>query len=217
MLKAKAYLILGVGTDIGKTFFLEEICKNLRQKKTALEAIKPIMSGFGDDDKNSDSAKIITALGKKLSKENLDEITPWRFEQPISPHFAGKINFSEVKKFCSKKIAQAKKTKQLLFIEGAGGVMTPINDKKTFLDLAAELEIPILLLTANYLGAISHTLCAVAALKSRKISIENIIFNEGLPTSRKSSLVNDSEVMQTIENFTKIKTISLRKFCQKAS
>jgi len=211
MLKAGSYLIVGVGTDIGKTFFLEEICKELSRKKIAVEAIKPIMSGFHDDDKNSDAAKILTALGKEISKKNLDEITPWRFEKATSPHFAGKINFSLVKKFCVKKIAEAKKNKQFLFVEAAGGIMTPINDKKTFLDLAAELKIPVLLLTANYLGAISHTLSAVEAMKSRKIKVEKIVFNNELPTVSKGSLANDLQVIKTIQQFSKIKTVFLKK------
>lgn len=197
MPKNKAYLVCGIGTDVGKTFLVENLCRVLPNAM----AIKPVVSGFRDDDKNSDLAKILAALGQKISKKNLDLISPWRFEKAVSPHLAGKINFSAVKKFCLEKISEAKKQNQFLFIEAAGGVMTPITNQKTFLDLAAELKIPLLLVSANYLGAISHTLCAIEALKNRKILVEKIIVNADSPPFQ-----------TTLKNFTKVEVISLEKF-----
>ncbi|MES2961881.1 MAG: dethiobiotin synthase [Pseudomonadota bacterium] len=202
MLKEKIYLIVGIGTDIGKTFLVENLCKALPDAM----AIKPIVSGFKDDDENSDSARILAA-----TRQILNSISPWRFIEAVSPHFAARnsgteINFSEVKNFCQEKISLAKTNNQFLFIEAAGGVMTPINNEKTFLDLAAELKIPTLLVSANYLGSISHTLCAVEALKSRNVSIEKIIINEDLPTQLPPSLSPN----QTIESFSKIAVISLK-------
>lgn len=211
----ESYLILGTGTDIGKTFLVENICHIL---PTKYSAIKPISSGSKDDDENSDSARILKSLGMESSLENLAKISPWRFEQPISPHLAAQltnteIDFLEVKNFCLEKITQAKNENKSLLIEAAGGVMTPINNNKTFLDLAQELQIPVLLITANYLGAISHTLCAIEALKSRKVIIEKIIVNEGLPISVQSSF----PLAPSLEKFSGISTISLDRFLQKLS
>jgi dethiobiotin synthetase len=218
MLKEKIYFIVGIGTDIGKTFLVENLCRNF----PSAMAIKPIISGFKDDDENSDSAKILSVINNsQISLKSpferlrmtskLDDVSPWRFEEAVSPHFAAKnsgteINFSDVKNFCQEKISLAKTNNQFLFIEAAGGVMTPINDEKTFLDLAAELKIPTLLVSANYLGSISHTLCAVTALKSRNVAIEKIIINEDLPTRLPPSLSPN----QTIEDFSKIEVISLK-------
>jgi len=198
-----SYLILGIGTDIGKTFLVEKLC----QKYSAASAIKPIASGCSDDDKNSDTAKILTALGEKITKKNLDEISPWRFTKPVSPHFAGKINFSEVVKFCRKKIAIAKKENKFLFIEAAGGVMTPINSEKTFLDLAVSLKIPVILVSANYLGAISHTLSAVAALKAKKVALKKIIINENFPSRTKTK-----DLISTTQNFCGVQCVPLKQF-----
>ncbi len=212
MLLQKIYFVAGVGTDIGKTFLVENLCRNLSD----VTAIKPISSGFCGDDKNSDCAKILTALGLEISQESLDKISPWRFEEGASPHFAAqnsgvKIDFRAVKDFCVRKISTAKNRDQFLFIEAAGGIMTPINGDKTFLDLAAELKIPTLLLTANYLGAISHTLSAVEALRSRNIAIEKIIVNEALPTIQNKS----QSIIATIKNFCMIETVSLQEFFEK--
>lgn len=207
MLPKNSYLILGIGTDIGKTFLMENLCLNFPEAI----AIKPIASGCSDADKNSDPAKILKALGLKNTKANLDSIAPWRFKKAVSPHLAGKINFAEVKKFCRQKISQAKKQNQFLFIESAGGVMTPISDKKTFLDLAAELKIPVLLVSSNYLGSISHTLCAIEVLRAKKVAIEKIILNFPLGENF-SSQTKTKDLIKTLENFSRIKTVTLNNF-----
>jgi len=217
VLKEKIYFISAIGTDIGKTYLVKNICQILRQKEISVSAIKPVISGFLRHDKNSDSAKILTALGLEISQKNLDSISPWRFEKAVSPHFAGEVNFSEVRDFCLKKIAEAKSQNQFLFIEAAGGVMTPLNNEKTFLDLAAELQIPTLLLSANYLGSISHTLCALEVLKSKKVLVEKIILNENLQKQESSSLSDISEVGKTIQNFSGIDTVLLEEFLEKLS
>ncbi len=212
-IKNKIYFVAAVGTDIGKTFFVEKICQLLRKNNCAVSVIKPIASGFIQDDENSDTARVLTALDLEISKKNLDSVSPWRFSQPVSPHFAAKnsnekIDFLALRNFCLEKISIPKNADQFLFIEGAGGVMTPINEDKTFLDLLEEVQIPTLFLTANYLGSISHTLCAIEALKLRKIPVEKIIINEGAPSNDKSL----PPIIETIQNFSAIDTVSLKDF-----
>ena len=188
------YLILGTGTDIGKSFLVENLCR-IWPNTTA---IKPVCTGFRDDDKNSDPARILTALNQEISKKNLDKISPWRFEEACSPHFVKeKISFLEVVKFCEQKISENKN--KTLLIEAAGGVMTPINNQKTFLDLAEKLKIPVFLVCGNYLGAISHTLSAV----------EKIIINE-LDKSKFS-------ITKTIEAFSKSKSTTMHEFLRESS
>lgn len=209
MLKEKIYLIVAIGTDIGKTFLVENLCKSLKNSS----AIKPIASGFSDDDQDSDSVKILKSLGLDNALASINSITPWRFKDAISPHFAAEkvaqdINFLQVKEFCLQKINQAKKDNTFLFIEAAGGVMTPINKHKTFLDLAVELNIPTLLVSANYLGSISHTLCAYNALSSKAVTVENIIINQDLPLLEKSAL----PIEATIQDFSGVTTLSLQEF-----
>lgn len=210
-----SHLVLATGTDIGKTFLIENICRNFLQKNLPVSAIKPISSGFKDDCSDSDSAKILASLGQKFSVENLDEISPWRFEQAISPHLAAeisgkKIDFFAVKKFCLTKINQAKQLGSCLLIEGAGGVMTPISNDKNFCDLAEELRISTLLVTSNYLGSISHTLCAVAALRAKKIHVEAIVVNEF--SAEKKSSITPEQLISTLQGFTNFPVIAMSNF-----
>lgn len=213
-LKNKIYFIVGTGTDVGKTFFVEKICTKLQKEKMLFNAIKPIISGFCDDDLQSDSAKILRILRKNITKKNLDEISPWRFKAAISPNLAARqeskeIDFLQVVNFCKEKISEAEKLNQFLFIEAAGGVMTPITDDKTFLDLIVELQLSVLLVSANYLGSISHSLCAVEALKNKGILPEMILVNDYPKCSDATNIFQISEI---IENISKIKTLSLDVF-----
>ena len=173
MLKDKSYIVLGVGTDIGKTFLVENLCQN----NSKYYAIKPVITGFNNDGK-SDSEKILNALKIKINSSSLDKISPYRFKKPISPNFLGNICENEIIKFCINNIENCQKNQKILLIESAGGVMTPINNNFTFLDLAKSLNLPILLVTSNYLGAISHTLCCLEAIKNKNLKISKIIVNE---------------------------------------
>ncbi len=213
ILKNKIYFIAGIGTDIGKTFLVEKICSKLQEEVIAFNAVKPIISGFRDDDLQSDSAKILRILKKDFTKKNFDEISPWRFKAAISPNLAAhqenkEIDFAQVVNFCQEKISEAIKLDQFLFIEAAGGVMTPITNDKTFLNLISKLQVEVLLVSANYLGSISHSLCAVEALKSKGILPEIILVNE----YPEFSDTNISQLVATIENLSKIKTMSFDVF-----
>jgi len=208
-LLAKTYLICAIGTDIGKTYLVENLLKKIPNSF----AIKPIISGFKDDDLGNDSAKILQAMNLTINSQNYNLISPWRYKEPVSPHFAGeienkKIDFDELVKFCRKNIESCQSQKRHLFIETAGGIMSPINYEKTFLDLAIALNIPILLVSANYLGAISHTLTTFEVLKNNNLIVEKIIINNEVPTFKKQQF----NIEKTIENFTKTTTLSLNNF-----
>lgn len=223
--KASQYLVLATGTDIGKTFFVTKTCRELLGKDVVIEAIKPVASGFRDGDMESDSVKILQALGREINEKTIAEITPWRFAVSLAPSLAARyeavdrdntmivpatttqeLDFLALKNFCLEKINSARTQNKFLLIEGAGGVMTPLNSRQTFLDLAASLKIPILLIGGNYLGSISHVLCAVEALKSRDCMIEKIIIND---FGNKNPDVKIADTIAEIRNFCEIEVLSL--------
>lgn len=197
------FFITATGTDIGKTFFVENFCRQLIKEGKKIKVIKPVISGFDDADENGDLHKILRALNKIPSQENFNEISLYRFKEPLSPNIAAakenqKIDFEKIVQFCQEKIDDAQKNNHHLLIEGAGGVMTPISDDKTFADLISVLKIPAILIAGNYLGTISHTLTAVKALQSYNIEIAKIILN-----CRKDDKISAQDNLRTLNNFTK--------------
>lgn len=158
------YFISGIGTNIGKTVVSAILTE-------ALEADywKPIQAG---DLENSDTNKV-----KKLvsNKKSVFHKEAYCLTQAMSPHAAAKadgieINLNEI---------LLPTTTNNLIIEGAGGLMVPINDNDLIIDLIKKLDAEVILVSQNYLGSINHTLLSIESLKARNIKIKGIIFNGG--------------------------------------
>lgn len=171
-----AYFVTATGTDIGKTFVTCSVIAALRAKGRAVDAFKPVLSGFTGFE-GSDAALLLAALGRPASE--LDRISPWRFRAPLAPPSAARAEGARLEPAalagaCRERMAG----ESLLLIEGAGGVMSPIAEGATNLDLIADLRLPVLLVTGSYLGAVSHTLTAVAALRGRGVQIAAVVVSE---------------------------------------
>ena len=176
-----SYFVTATGTDIGKTYITANIIRAARQVGLDFSAIKPVLSGYEDANAAaSDSARLLAAMGKKVTLRNIAAITPWRFAAPLSPDIAAAregrtIDFATLTSFCEAAIEAAP---DVLLIEGVGGVAVPLDDTHLVVDLIAALRIPALLVTGTYLGTLSHTITAVEALVVRGIPIAGIVLNE---------------------------------------
>ncbi len=174
------YFVTGSGTDIGKTFVTAGIVRAVRQSGRVVHALKPVMSGYAPANAAaSDAGILLAALGQQVNEAKVAAISPWRYAAPISPDMAAAregqaIEFDELLGFCR----AASAGEGLVLIEGAGGVMAPLDDTHTMRDWAAALRLPALLVAGTYLGAISHTLSAAAALREAGVKIAMIVLSE---------------------------------------
>jgi dethiobiotin synthetase len=127
---------------------------------------------------------------------------------PMSPHASAKkagININ------TDELIVPKTNNSILIIEGAGGLMVPINDETLFIDLIPQFNAEVILISRNYLGSINHTLLSVEALIKRKIHVSGIIFNGEENVETESIILKKSELpllgrVAEIENISK-KTI----------
>jgi dethiobiotin synthetase len=176
-----AIFITGTGTEVGKTFVAASLIRHLRGMGRSVEAIKPVVSGFDPDRaKASDPGILLQALGFPVSLPNIERISPWRFRAAMSPDAAARqegqrIDVEKVIAFCQSAIDQRQ---EILFIEGAGGVMVPLDEQRTILDVMMALQLPLILVAGSYLGTISHTLTALDALFRRDLSVLAVIVSE---------------------------------------
>jgi dethiobiotin synthetase len=154
--------ITGIGTDIGKT-----VVAAILTEKLQADYWKPIQSG---DLGNSDTMKV-----KNLVSNSKSEFHPetYRLTQPFSPHKSADLDGTRIE---MQKIITPLTDNQLI-IEGAGGLMVPLNEKDLVIDLIKHLEAEVLLVSKNYLGSINHTLLSLEVLKARDIPLKGIIFN----------------------------------------
>jgi dethiobiotin synthetase len=176
-----AYFVTSTGTDVGKTFVTAGLIRYLRTSNQAVGALKPVVSGYDSSVvETSDPAVLLGALGRPVSAQEITAIAPWRFRAPLSPDLAAArenrgIVFDELVAFTRAAVAR---NNGILFIEGVGGIMVPIDAQRTVLDWMAALGIPLLLVVGGYLGTISHTLTALDVLTQRRLSLAAIVVSE---------------------------------------
>lgn len=161
----KRLFVTGIGTEIGKT-----VCSAVLTKYFNADYWKPVQSGDLDF---SDSQKIKEWVGENTVCHS----ETYRFQLAASPHQSAKeegitIDLNEFK---------LPHTPNNLIVEGAGGLMVPLNDHEFIIDLIEKLNIPAALVVRNYLGCINHTLLSILTLAQRKIKLDYLILNGDFP------------------------------------
>jgi dethiobiotin synthetase len=176
-----AIFITATGTDIGKTFVTAGLIRHLRAAGHAVEALKPVVSGYVPAEaEGSDPGILLAALGRPVDEAGIERIAPWRFAAPLAPDLAAKresrtLDFGALLDFSRKAIDAHQGT---LLIEGVGGAMAPIDDSHTVLDWMIALKLPLVVVTGSYLGTISHTLTALDTLRRHDLAIKAVVVNE---------------------------------------
>ena len=175
----KTIFVSGTGTGIGKTYVMCSLIRALRRKGTRVAALKPVASGVEPGDEAvSDTALILDVLGESQTKENYARTTPFQFRAALSPDMAAhregkRLVFGDVLAACRQKV-----NADVLLIEGAGGIMSPIAQGRLNIELAKALSAPVLLVAGTYLGTISHTLTAFAAFKFHQLPLQALVLSE---------------------------------------
>lgn len=169
----KRYFITGTDTDCGKTYVTTALLNYFKHSI----AIKPVATGCYEMNNqlvNEDALEINKACGLGIEK-----ITPWRFRSPVSPHIAAAeegvyLSISDIVSYCMNlKCSQSDR----LFIEGAGGLMVPLNTHETWLDFLKISNIPVIFVVGMKLGCINHALLTETVLKLHQISCIGWIAN----------------------------------------
>lgn len=155
------YFITGISTEVGKTIASAIVTE-------ALEADywKPVQAGELD---HSDTHKVEYLISNDISQYHDNSFA---LETPMSPHAAAEIDGVQI----TLPEIKRPKTANNLVIEGAGGLLVPLNDTDTIIDLIEPTD-KIIVVSRHYLGSINHTLLTIEALKSRNLTVAGIIFS----------------------------------------
>ena len=154
--------ITGIGTGIGKTIVSAIVVEHLKA-----DYWKPVQSGDLD---NSDTLMVKSLVSNTNSVFHPES---YRLTQPYSPHKSAELDGITID---PEKIVLPQTQNQLV-IEGAGGLMVPLNDHFFMIDLIKQLDAEVILVSRNYLGSINHTLLSLALLQAKNIPLRAIIFN----------------------------------------
>ena len=159
--KQRKLFVTGIGTDVGKT-----IASAILTEALQADYWKPIQAG---DLEHSDSSKVSSFLSN--AKSHIFE-NSYQLNTPASPHYAAELDGITI----DLKQIKEPKTSNHLVIEGAGGLLVPLNDTDCIIDLIQK-EYKVIVVSRHYLGSINHTLMTFEALKSRGIVVAGIIFS----------------------------------------
>lgn len=166
--------ITGISTDVGKTIVSAIIVEALQA-----DYWKPIQAG---DLEHSDTHKVQALVSNTQSQFHPNS---YALQTPASPHLAASkdgitIDLNQI---------QEPQTKNHLVIEGAGGILVPLNETQSVVDII-QSDYKVIVVSRHYLGSINHTLLTVEALKNRKLFIAGIVFSGEENTSSESIILN---------------------------
>lgn len=189
--------ITGTDTDIGKTLVSSWLCLH-----TGYDYFKPIQTGSIE---SLDTQTVLTLSKTKVHPET------YVFKNPLSPHMASQDEGAVI----DLKSIQLPKTNQLI-VEGAGGVLVPVNENQFISDLIIQLKVPCILVARSKLGTINHTLLSLAFLRQNNIEVLGVILSGDINPRNRDSIAHYGQVeilaelpcMQTID-YSALKKIPL--------
>lgn len=178
----KNYFVTAIGTDSGKTFVSAIICDALQA-----DYWKPIQCGTPTDAETVEN--LVT------NEYSLVHPTQFLLKTPTSPHIAAKIENRTLKI----KDFVLPITDNNLIIEGAGGILVPVNnDGEMIIDLANKFNCEVILVINLYLGCINHSLLSLEELKRRKCNLKGIVFNGSEYSEAKEIILKTAKVPELL-------------------
>jgi dethiobiotin synthetase len=177
---ASGLFITGTGTGVGKTYVACLIASALRESGKRVGVYKPVASGC--EHRNGgllspDALSLWTAAGEPAT---LDAVCPQRFAAPLAPHLAARAEGLRVDAKLLRSGAEFWRTSSdVVIVEGAGGLMSPISDDDYNADLAVAIGFPLVVVAANELGTINATLQTLiaAATYGEGLNIAGVVLN----------------------------------------
>lgn len=199
--------ITGIGTNIGKTVVSAILTEALKA-----DYWKPIQSGTIEG-KDSEIIRSLISNSKTIIHPET-----YLLKQPLSPHFAAKLEHVEIDlnkiNLPSVSDPDSYRDNKNLIIEGAGGLLVPINKTNFVIDIAKKTDCEIVLVISNYLGCINHALLSIDYLIKNNFKIHALVFNGEFETEVKEAIVAyvpQSKIIDipTLQSLTKLSVLGI--------
>jgi dethiobiotin synthetase len=177
--------VTGTDTGVGKTWIVVRMVQRLRAQGTRVGAYKPVCSGASRSNENEPVWDDVEALSSALDHQfPRTRICPQCFASHLAPPVAANAEGREVDRDLLRSGAYWWRDQvDLLIVEGVGGLFSPISDRETVADLAADLGFPLLVVAADRLGMINQTLLTLESARTRGLQVAGVILNHPSPVS----------------------------------
>lgn len=167
----RGLFVTGTDTGVGKTVVAAGIAAGLKARGLNVGVMKPVAAGGRED------AEVLCRAAE--AADDMDLINPVCLHHPLSPNVAARRQGVEVDlgriEHAARRLAEHR---DLLIVEGAGGLLVPIRDDCLMADLVLRLDLPLLVVARRGLGTINHTLMTVECSKARGITVLGVIYND---------------------------------------
>jgi dethiobiotin synthetase len=171
---AEGLFVTGTGTEVGKTVVAATIARTLVGEGRRVAVFKPAVTGL-DEGVEADHELLRRASGSSQTDE---EIAPYRYDPPASPHLAAALAGEEID---PERLLQAARTAaegaEAIVCEGVGGLLVPLSPAYLVRDLAADLGYPLVVVASPGLGTINHTLLTVEAARAAGLEVAAVVLN----------------------------------------
>lgn len=192
----------GTGTEVGKTVVAAVIARTLAAEGQTVAVFKPAVTGL-DEPGEPDHALLRRAAGSTQSDE---EIAPYRYGPPVSPHFAAALRGEEIKPQRLLDSARAAAAGvDTLVCEGVGGLLVPLSPGYLVRDLAVDLGLPLVIAAPPGLGTINHTLLTIEAARAADLTVQAVVLT---PWPHEPSAIEESN-RETIEALGEVRVETL--------
>jgi dethiobiotin synthase len=164
----RGVFVTGTDTGVGKTIVSAALLIRY-QHEGAVRYWKPIQTGIEQDDDTAEVQRLSGAGDDRVLKSGV------RLPRPLSPHLAARLNDFTIFLPPLVNVVKAEAPKYTWIVEGAGGVMVPLNESETMADLMTSLALPVVVAARSGLGTINHTLLTIEALRRRSLPVAGVV------------------------------------------
>lgn len=175
----RGLFVTGTDTGVGKTFVTGGLARLLHNRGVRVGVMKPIETGCardGDERAPSDASQLLTAAG---GRQDISSVCPYRFEAALAPDVAARLAGCTIDpEVIRSRFQGVAASHDIVLVEGAGGLLVPIRGRYTMADLAVDLGLPLLVVTASRLGAVNHTLLTLAHARRRQLTVAGYVLNQ---------------------------------------
>ncbi len=202
----KGIFVTGSDTGVGKTVVAGAIAASIKAQGLSVGVMKPVASGAKEIDGRLVSDDVVYLKKIIDSADDDDLVNPVRLKQPIAPTIAAakscvKIDIDKVWKAYEELASRH----DFVVVEGIGGLMVPVDGRLFVADMACKMDLPLVIVSSDYLGTINHTLLTVEYAKSRDIRIKGILIN---------MLKNSDDFVREIEKYSHVPVLGTIPFME---
>jgi dethiobiotin synthetase len=174
---SKAWFVTGTDTGVGKTAISCALLAAAAEAGLRTAAVKPVAAGCDDNDQNEDALQLLDCMTEPL---DYAQVNPVALDAPIAPHIAAerqgkRLQASRLAGICRGVMMGSA---EFVLIEGAGGWRVPISPRETLADLAAQLQVGVILVVGMRLGCINHALLTAEAVRRDGLVLAGWVANQ---------------------------------------